>query len=588
MKKISAFFILLFAFSLLLPAQTRAQESWKISEFKSEIFVLDSGVVSVKENINADFGTLDKHGIFRTIPYLYQNKDNTKTFLEFQILGVKRDSETEKYSQSYFNNNLVIKIGDPDKTINGSHNYQIEYTVKGALKGYEKFDELYWNATGNDWPVNIESASAAVVLEKGEPLQESCYQGSSGSTEICKVIETSQKGRHFVATRPLLAGEGLTFAEGYTKGAVPLLVGKAPKNMWDSIFSPFNLISSAFVLLLGLGLISLLWFKKGRDNWFGRNYLFGKDEQKTPIVADETVVVEFAPPENLRPAEIGALLDERADTLDVTATLVDLASRGYLKITEEPKKGIFGSAEYIFDRLDKPTEGLREYEQELLLRLFDSKSSVKLSSLKNKFYKDLAVIKDKLYLDMIDRKFFLESPQKTRLKYSGFAVLVLVVGGGLIWLANRLQESLVLDLAAVVVILGLVFLIVAQFMPRRTALGRQMLARSKGYRLFIDKAEKYRQRFFEQKNLFNEVLPYAIAFGLTEKFAKAFEKMGLETEQPGWYSSPNAFNVIAFSSAMNSFSTTVQSSMASAPSSSGSGGGGFSGGGFGGGGGGSW
>jgi uncharacterized membrane protein len=112
--------------------------------------------------------------------------------------------------------------------------------------------------------------------------------------------------------------------------------------------------------------------------------------------------------------------------------------------------------------------------------------------------------------------------------------------------------------------------------------------RIKGYRLFIDKAEKHRQKFFERKNLFNEALPFAIVFGLTGKFATAMKEIGVTTAQTGWYSGTHHFNSHNFSSSMNDFSQSLSSAMASTTSSSGGFSGGSSGGGFGGGGGGSW
>jgi len=136
---------------------------------------------------------------------------------------------------------------------------------------------------------------------------------------------------------------------------------------------------------------------------------------------------------------------------------------------------------------------------------------------------------------------------------------------------------------------GLVLLVMSRFMPRRTAYGRELYRRVKGYNLFISTAEKYRQRFFEKKNMFNEVLPYAITFGLTEKFAKQMHDIGLEPSTSGWYVGTNNFNTASFASNINSFSSSMSNAMASTPSSSGGfSGGGSSGGGFGGGGGGSW
>lgn len=588
MMKFFSLFLLALSLFLNFSTKVSAQEAWKINEFQAKIDIEKSGVVRIIESLNVDFGSEKKHGIFRNIPFIYQDLNQQKHYLEIDVLDVKRNDAREIFEADKVTKDIVIKIGDPERTITGTQVYTIEYQVIGALLGYNDFDELYWDVLGGEWAVMVEKVKVEVKLPSEGLHQTSCYQGYSGSKEECLITESSKTEVVFDSTRSFNPGEGFTIAVGYTKGLVPLLIGSAPKNVFDDFGKIPNLIISFVVLTVGLFLIWSLWFKKGRDRWFGRNYLLGTRSSNVPIDSEETIVVEYSPPDNLRPAELAALLDEKAETLDVTATLVDLANRGYLNITEEPKKWLFGNTDYIFEKQEKDSANLLEYEQELLLRLFDENSTVSLSSLKNKFYKDLAVVKEKLYLNLADKKFFAENPSKVRSKYSLIAIFIGVVGGLVIWLGFSMVKGLLVEVGVVVLILAVVFLVIAQFMPKRTAEGRQLFARAKGYRLFIETAEKYRQQFFEKKNLFNEVLPYAIAFGLTKKFAQAFEKMGLKPEQPSWYHSSTAFQAVTFGEALNSFSTTVSNSIASSPSSSGSGGGGSAGGGFGGGGGGSW
>ena len=128
-------------------------------------------------------------------------------------------------------------------------------------------------------------------------------------------------------------------------------------------------------------------------------------------------------------------------------------------------------------------------------------------------------------------------------------------------------------------------------MPRRTATGTGALRRVWGFRRFIDESEKERARFAEQQHLFSEYLPYAVVFGATDKWARAFA--GLDDTLPAtpWYTGVHPFTVAGFSQSMDGFATTTAGTIASTPAASGSsgfGGGGFSGGGGGGGGGGSW
>jgi uncharacterized membrane protein len=136
-------------------------------------------------------------------------------------------------------------------------------------------------------------------------------------------------------------------------------------------------------------------------------------------------------------------------------------------------------------------------------------------------------------------------------------------------------------------------------MPARTAKGTALLAQAKGFRLYLEKAEADQIRFEEGEDIFSRYLPFAIVFGVAERWAKVFAALaasGAAVAVPTWYYgsgySPGLFNYAAFGSSMDDFATTTSGSIAAAtPSSSGSsgfGGGGFSGGGGGGGGGGSW
>jgi uncharacterized membrane protein len=109
--------------------------------------------------------------------------------------------------------------------------------------------------------------------------------------------------------------------------------------------------------------------------------------------------------------------------------------------------------------------------------------------------------------------------------------------------------------------------------------------------MYIETAEKHRQEFNEKENIFARYLPFAIVFGSVGKWAKAFE--GLEDQAANstssWYSGTRPFAPLAFSSSLQSFSSSVSSTLGSTQSSGGSGfSGGSSGGGGGGGGGGSW
>ena len=328
----------------------------------------------------------------------------------------------------------------------------------------------------------------------------------------------------------------------------------------------------------------------------------GRDQEHTtsrvPLFGRDPVAVQFQPPKDMRPGQLGTLIDEHANVVDVTATIVDLAVRGFLRIEEVEQKGLFRSGDWRLVMLPSaPTDELRDYELRLLQGIFDNRSEVMLSQLKQTFSTDLQKVQEMLYDDVTRNGWFRGNPSSVRTRWQLYGVLVALAGAGLTWLLATRTTFGLLGLA--IVVAGLVLLFVAPRMPARTRRGTAALAQAKGFREYLVTAEANQIRFEEGEDIFSRYLPFAIVFGVTERWAKVFSDLaasGVDVGVPAWYVGAyygaGLFNYTAFGSAMNTFSTETSGSIAAAtPSSSGSsgfGGGGFSGGGGGGGGGGSW
>lgn len=585
MKRILFLFALLFLF---FPTSASAQANWVINDFHSDIAVQANGTVRINETIAVDFASQQKHGIYRDIPVVYQDEKGQKTYTNIEVTSVQQDSTAAHYEILNNDHTIRIKIGDPDQTISGTHTYKLQYIASGVLRSYADYDQLYWNVTGNGWDADIKKASATIRVPTEKIEKSLCYEGYTGSPDQCAVINQQSPTTLLVESGLLAPSEGLTVLANYTKGMVPILTVDPPKTIWNEIFTLPALIAFPIALASGVGMIIWLWMRKGRDYWFKTRRQLDPDakEEVMPLGSHEAVVVEFTPPQKLRPAELGVLMDERADTLDITATIVDLAYRGFLTITEIEKKWLFGAKDYELNRTKLTTDTLLPYEKLLLDRLFATGNKVTVSSLKTTFYDDLAEVKKKLYEEVMKKNLFISNPESTRYLYLGIAFAVIFGGAALVYAGFQFVVGPFATFGFGIVLSGIIFLFVSSSMPRRTAYGRELYQQVKGYQLFISSAEQYRQQFFEKKNMFNEVLPYAIVFGLTGKFAQALKEMGVTPKNPTWYSGTHAFTPSVFASDVNSFSKSFSSAIASTPSSSGSGG--SSGGGFGGGGGGSW
>src|SRR5438132_1415391 len=323
--------------SALAAVPASADEGWVITSFHSDIHIAADSTLAISEDIRVDFGAMQKHGIFRTIPIRYRYDDTHDRYYELTVWSVSDGSRPVPYTESVVEDNEVIKIGDPNVLISGPHRYVIGYKVAGAMNSFAEHDELFWNVDGALWPVPKQKVSASVFIPSGSFQRAACYEGPSGSTESCTSDNTAS-AVNYVSTRELGSGEQMSVVTGLNKGAVnvpaPLLEARKrqfPQDAFD--VNPLTVGLGLLLLIAGVGLIVRFWLRHGRDLAYLTRYYQTNDaapDRLEPVFQHEPVVVEFEPPQNLRPAELGLILDESADTKDVTATIVDLAVPGCL------------------------------------------------------------------------------------------------------------------------------------------------------------------------------------------------------------------------------------------------------------------
>jgi uncharacterized protein (TIGR04222 family) len=591
--------MLLGAVLLLLPGRAaRAQSAETIRDYRVRIQILPDGDLRVTERIAYDFGSQLRHGIFRSIPTRSYFDETRDRVMPVEVESVTATDAPADVDVSEEGSSTIIRVGDPDVEISGPHTYTLVYRVEGALNAFDDHDELYWNAIGLEWQAPIESSRITVVAP-GPITQTACYQGYQGSTEPCARSTTTGPEARFVPGRELQPFEGVSIVTALPKGVVPdprpIYVERWSAERAFSVNAGTIGVSAAVFATLGALLFSL-WSREGRD----RRYVGSSVDQvmgtpsgrgePVPIGEGDTEApVEFTPPQAIRPGQIGTLIDERANVIDVTATIVDLAGRGFLLIQEIPDEGFFSRTDWNLVRIAKDRSELLTYERKLLDGLFRDGDEVKVSELKTTFSDRLHGVEEALYADAMSQKWFRERPDRVRTRWSVWGVLLVVLGGAVTFVLARWTHWGIVGIP--VILGGIVLALLARRMPARTAKGTAMLRRIRGFRRVIATAETHMSRWAEQENVFTRYLPYAIVFGLTDKWAKAFQDLGLDPDTSSWYVGSRPFTAIAFADSIDRFSVTTGGTLASTPASSGSsgfGGGGFSGGGGGGGGGGSW
>jgi uncharacterized protein (TIGR04222 family) len=311
----------------------------------------------------------------------------------------------------------------------------------------------------------------------------------------------------------------------------------------------------------------------------------GRDPAMLPIVT------RYQPPDEVTPGEVGTLLDERADMRDVTATLVDLAVQGRLRIEEIEGTKVFGmefGEDYRFVETSPSIQSrpAKPHEQKLLNALFGGRSQVELSDLKNEFYKDLPGIRDALMDTMVGQGIYPRRPDRIRAVWVGVAA---AAGVALFFLLGFLPRTATVALVAVPILCALPIAVFGWLMPARTVKGTRVIERLRGFREFLSRVDGDRLRRMKiDPSAFERLLPFAMAMGVEKKWGEAFE--GLTKEPPTWYHARHGgvFHPAAFVTDLGRMSTATASTMTSSPggSSGGGGGSGFGGGGSVGGGGG--
>jgi uncharacterized membrane protein YgcG len=546
-------------------------------------------VLKTVERITAVFPVFDQnHGLERAIP---ENYDGHPTSLHVESVT---DGSGQKlsYSDSQSNDNLVLRIGDADRYVHGELTYIITYSQRDVTRFFTdtNADELYWDVNGTDWAQAMGVVRAHVhvpmALQSSLNGNTSCYQGAAGSTKICPIERQSAADETIFTLRAndLQPQENVTFALGFAPNTFVGYQQTWQERLWMIVLVIWILVLAVSSVA---AVILLVWMSIKYYKLMHR------------IPGRGTIVAEYLPPKDTSVLVSAQVLGNGMS--DITAQLIDLAVRHYLKIYQTKEKTLFQPAEYELE-IVKSIKDLQKEEQQLLKDLFGSTST----AIGSRF--NMATLRKKYDISaklMLGRKAVQKS---TRGKYALYEYAEMEARRyktiGFITLAIG-----VLTVSPLVIIVAVAAFVFSALAWPLTQKGVDLRDYLRGLKLYISVAEEDRIKMLQSPEgaekvgrkidgndsaqlvkLYERVLPYAVLFGIEKEWTKQlgayYETAG---QQPDWYVGNGVFNAIVFTSALNSFSTQSSSYSSSTSSSSGgSGGGGSSGGGGGGGGGGGW
>ena len=582
-----------------------AESGDRISDFEITYTIRPDGVVEVVEDIDYVFASGDRHGIYRTLLTRQPFGDGSDRDVLYAVRDIEVSSPDapDQWSESTTHDGfrvswLTLQIGDPDETLTErTASYRIRYLLTGALRTVDGIPELYWNATGNDWDAAIDRVRVTVTGPQGV-ISVSCYQGEAGSTDRCATHTAS--GAAVAEASDLAAGEGVTISVQVPAGSVanaePTVV-PGGSLLREARLSPLTIGGTLVALVLSV-LAAVRVRRANRDERFV-GVAPGTIEPSAPVERDtldaDLIPVRFNPPD-VPPVLGGVLLSSSAASKAAAATLIELANAGALTIEAVPngakkfaETGGVQRTAVVRDLSKAPTD----YAAGLARRLFEDSDRVVLDEPESKdqerFQKAVAPLVQEVSKAPMERGWRVRGGPRLTILYLvlGLLAVLALIGvsfaflqrGALVYLAPLVLAGIALVIAMVLWATG-----------HRTAQGRALTDQVAGFRRYIETAEASTLRFEEGQDIFSAFLPWAIIFGLADRWQRVCAELAAEgriPDTPSWYVGPAFYST--FGSGGSSFGESLSSSVTSASAdTSGSGGGGSSGGGGGGGGGGSW
>ncbi|MSU75892.1 DUF2207 domain-containing protein [Patescibacteria group bacterium] len=548
-----------------------------IVNFNSDATLKHGGSLQVTETIVYEFGLTPRHGIFRYVPVQYMEEGGTTFYLTFKVGSVTDETgKPWKYQQSRQAGNQVLKIGDAGKALTGQHTYKISYSLDPVVRNQEDSDLFIYDVTGNGWTVPIDHAAATVHFESPiKPLNTFCYTGTVRSRAQECTLASATDGYTATMPRALQPGEGLTIANDLQSGAVTtyLVPNQKPPFEWATYNGYFVGATAGALAVVSL-ILGWLWYRFRRSR--------------------ETEVPEYESPDNLTPAEIGLLIDNKTGMTEVTASLINLAVNGYLKIDQTQGKKLLKKPKYTFIK-KKGSTGLSPDEKIIFDAIFGTKTTQTLDGLDNGQMALAVSSFNDVVRSGLEAKGYYAKARLTIGKWAWLIALVIFVVSLAVTVNAGADIGNIIGEASVAGV-GLLFLVLSFYKSRLTKAGYVEWGEVAGFKRFLSMTEKERLAFTDapkrNPKQFSALLPFAIALGVEKEWTKQFEGMDVVKSTNYWYHGYYPLTMNNFTNDLSSFGGAINSNFApistSSSSSSGGSSGGFSGGGVGGGGGGSW
>lgn len=506
-----ALLIAFFVSCLFCPVQAREV----VRSFVSDAELSKVGVMDVTEHIKVDVRGHRQKSLYRIIDTGVSHKGHRHNFDVKVVSVLDGKGHQVRFSQKRHSSGVVLGLDKSHAGRSGEMVFVIKYQVRGVANFKENRPQLVWEINGDNFPLPIEAARFNLTLPGGVAIGPGDVKAWNGkSEEKGQRFVEAKSGRVEVKAKKIMPGEAFKVEINFPIGTLSE----------PGFLEKFQWLASEWYLLVALPVVSM--FLLG-----GIRFL------KTRIPSAEVEEGEvWKAPENLRPVEVGTLIDQSCDVSDVSVTLINLAVRGYYTVREIPATGFFALSDrdYEFKKLPPPKgDQLKEYESIFLDAIFGNASTSYLSNIQGIFRQFLPGIRNSIYKSLVESKMLAKDPQRDKVIYGSVGFTLAALGVAVLFLMGETNFLKAAGLGLVVA--GILVAAAPKFFPLRTEKGNKVIDQIHQFAetLRTAKERDLKAKLAEDKFLFHKLLPYAIILGVFEKWAAACEEY--EDLSPDWF-----------------------------------------------------
>ncbi|WP_157368326.1 DUF2207 domain-containing protein [Alloactinosynnema sp. L-07] len=396
----------------------------------------------------------------------------------------------------------------------------VQYTVDGAVADLGDHQQVRWQVA-NGWSTTIVFLRASLLTpEPGDdPV---CLAGASGSEDQCDSALIDVSGILRIIQSDLDAGHRIDLSLNLPAGLVPTTARFEEAKAGPFALTPVSGVALGGLALLLLGGFGALWLARGREAT-----AVSAPVEPVDVLATEDGRVVFASPDGVLPGQAGTVVDEVVDGRDLAATVLDLAVRNYLWITE------VAADDWQLVRRNPADDALTAYERAVYAAVLpDGTDSVTVSALRAAA-PDVSAARAAAYADAVDRGWLSRAPGGLG-RWGLIGLLLTVLGLAttvvLALTAGHALAGVALAIAGVAVFLG------ARFLPVRTQRGAALVQQVRGLSGYLRAVAPDSIPVADRELVFSRSLPYAVALGESDAWLTRFAALDVAADgTPGLY-----------------------------------------------------